>query len=81
MHDTLELTRKLERNGVHRKQAEAHVEVITNALSKFATKEDLQREIQLLENRMTVKMIKIQITVNSAFIGVFVVAKNASEWF
>jgi D-arabinose 1-dehydrogenase-like Zn-dependent alcohol dehydrogenase len=58
--DTLKFANKLKAAGVPAQQAEAEAEALSGVfeanLNKLVTKETLQQELNLLEQRMTIKL-------------------------
>ena len=70
MINTLMYARKLERAGLSREQAEAHVQILAEVIGEdLTTKQDLQH----LEARMTIKMGAMVIASTTIIIAVLAV--------
>jgi len=67
--NTLEYAKRLEAAGVSRKQAEAHIQIISNVVEvDMATKQDLKE----LEYRLTIKLCTIICGFTTTTIGLAV---------
>ena len=69
MINTLEYAKKLEAAGVNRKQAEAHIQIISNVVEvDMATKQDLRE----MEYRLTIRICTIMSGITTTLIGLAV---------
>lgn len=67
MINTLEYAKKLERAGVSRRQAEAHIQIISQVVEvDMATKQDLRE----LEYRLTIRICTIMGGITTTLIGI-----------
>jgi len=67
--NTLEYAKKFEKAGVNRRQAEAHIQIISQVVENdMATKQDLKE----LEYRLTIKLCTIICGVTTTTIGLAV---------
>ena len=62
--DTLAYSKHLEAAGVQREAAEAHAEALTrHVLPDLATKDDLDRRLEMLKHDLTVRMFGLMLGV------------------
>ena len=67
--NTLEYAKRLEAAGVSRKQAEAHIQIISNVVEvDMATKQDLRE----MEYRLTIRICTIMSGITTTLIGLAV---------